>query len=117
MSSTAIVQDWKNNPFERETRLARSSGVVINTNFENPVYGTTRNSASRKVIDPRMTIADLNKEGLSSGPKEGDATHYCNNFMKKFINETFQNDYDIGKNSVYRSQADIDKDTVNIKNR
>jgi hypothetical protein len=61
-----------------------------------------------------MKYAKFSKEGLSYGPI--DETHNGDNFVRKFIDQTFANDYDIGKSSVYRSQEDIDKDTLRIIN-
>jgi hypothetical protein len=57
-----------------------------------------------------VRFVDLDKENLILVATDG------NNFVKKFINKTFVDDYDIGKSSVYRSQEDIDNDAVKIIN-
>jgi hypothetical protein len=41
-------------------------------------------------------------------------THYGNDFVRKFLDQDFLGDYDIGKNSVYRTHEDTDKDTIKI---
>jgi hypothetical protein len=61
-----------------------------------------------------MKYADLNSEDLIHAP--ADDKHYGNNFVRKFLDQKFADDYDIGKSSVYRSQKDIDRDTVRIIN-
>jgi hypothetical protein len=61
-----------------------------------------------------VTYANLNNVDLIHAPNKGDGTHYGNDFFKKFLDQKFADDYDIGKSSVYRSQEDIDRDTVKI---
>jgi hypothetical protein len=59
-----------------------------------------------------MKYADLNKEDLIHTPI--DESHYGNDFNKKFIGDIFDNDYDIGESSVYRTKEDMDRDTLAI---
>jgi hypothetical protein len=63
-----------------------------------------------------MKYTDLNKDDLRYGSKEGDTTHYGNDFFRKFLHQEFADDYDIGKSSVFRCKEDIDRDTVRIIN-
>jgi hypothetical protein len=59
-----------------------------------------------------MKYADLNSEDLIHAPT--DTTDYGNDFVMKFLDKDFADDYDIGKSSVCRSQEDIDRDTLRI---
>jgi hypothetical protein len=111
---TEIVRDidYINNPFDRPARPTRENGAAYNTNFGDAVYRTPRDATSRRLTDSTMKYADLDKENLIHAPT--DETHYGNNFVKKFLNQEFADDYDIGKSGVFRSQDDIDRDTINI---
>jgi hypothetical protein len=61
-----------------------------------------------------MKYGDLNNESLIHATIDND--HYDNDFVRKFLDQKFADDYDIGKSSIYRSQEDIDRDTIKIIN-
>jgi hypothetical protein len=114
MTSTDIVQDidYRNNPYGRPARRTKENGAAYNTNFGDAVYRTPRDATSRRLTDPTMKYADLSKDDLIHTPT--DEKHYGHNFVRKFLDKKFADDYDIGKSSIYRSQEDIDRDTLRI---
>jgi hypothetical protein len=112
--SNTLVKDWKNNPFGIDPRRTRETGAAYNTNFGDAVYRTPRDATSRRIVDPTVTYANLDNADLIHAPI--DDKHYGNDFVRKFIDQKFADVYDIGKSSVYRSQEDIDRDTLRIIN-
>jgi hypothetical protein len=107
-----LQNNFENNPFGGNPRRTRNNGVSYNTNFGNEVYRTPRDATSRRIVDLSMRFANLNKNKLIHTPT--DEKHYGNDFVRKFLDQDFADDYDKGKSSVYRTQEDIDKDTINI---
>jgi hypothetical protein len=102
--------NYRNNPFGRQARPTRENGAIYNSNFGSAVYRTPRDGTSRRIVNQTMKYTDLSNANLVYAPI--DITHYGNDFVRKFLDQTFADDYDIGKSSVYRSHEDINKDTL-----
>jgi hypothetical protein len=85
--------NYRNNPFGIPIKKG-----TFNTKFEGVVYQTPRDAILKGIVDPTIKYANLDNENLIHAPI--DATHYGNGFVRKFLNQDFADDYDIGKSSV-----------------